>query len=103
MSGIPRDILGRLKKALLKCGQFDSNNDLRSIFVDSRISSWKDFSPQFHNKDSRVQAIIDTFVDKYNSNQENVLVLFLHVLSDQMHEDDACKKSLIQFVTGHAI
>jgi hypothetical protein len=42
MSGMPSELLSRLQATLLRCGPFDSDSALRAVFVDARITPWRD-------------------------------------------------------------
>ncbi len=41
MKGLPGDLYGRLQAALLRCGPFDSDRELRPLFVDARLSAFE--------------------------------------------------------------
>lgn len=99
MSGIPSDLNNRLLVILLDCGPFASDNELRAIFVDARINPWRNRTLEANNPTSRVQVLIDTLHNQYNSSGQNVLALFLYVLSEQRHPEDACHQRLVRLAT----
>ncbi len=96
--GIPAYIEDRLRRALLKCGPFDSHRELQAFFVDSRIARWRHSLPQAADQVSRVNQVISFLLDKDDDGHElageNALVLFLRVLSDRATPGDACHREL---------
>jgi hypothetical protein len=92
--GISPAICRRLRITLLACDQFNSNRELRAIFVDKRISSWRDNLPGAGNPHSRVITTISYLYDKYNSKEENALVLFLRALRAYVSPDDHLHKRI---------
>ncbi len=77
MSGISSNLLNRLQTTLLTCGPFASDRELKTGFIDARISPWRDSLPQADNSASRVQAVVNFLHDRYNTRSENVRVLLL--------------------------
>ena len=92
--GISPQLYGRLQTTLLRCGPFRSDNALAPLFVDSRISQWRDLLPSRDNPVERVQAVIEKLSERNNAQGENALVLLLCVLRDQTSADDACYAQL---------
>ena len=92
--GLSNETLKQLRKVLIKCGPFNNDDELRSIFVDNRINPWRLFSPQTNNQQQRVDFLIEFLIDKNHKSLGNALVLFLAVLKDTIHEDDSCWGSL---------
>ncbi|MBN1875768.1 MAG: SIR2 family protein [Anaerolineae bacterium] len=88
--GIPDPLYQTLQATLLRCGPFRSDNGLPPLFVDSRISQWRDILPSRDTPAGRVQAVIDTLVMHANAEGKNALVLLLHVLRDHASRRDAC-------------
>ncbi len=88
--GIPPALYKRLNETLLRCGPFDSNMALRSVFSDQRIYAWQGKFPGADSPDARIKCIIDFLHSQYSASQENGLVLFLRVLSDLTDPGDAC-------------
>lgn len=88
--GISSQLYGRLQTTLLRCGPFRSDNALSPLFVDSRISQWRDLLPSRDNAAERVQAVIEKLSERNTAQGENALVLLLEVLRDQTSPDDAC-------------
>jgi hypothetical protein len=85
--GISPILLNKLKITLLNCGPFYSNEELRRLFTDSRISAWSSSLPDANSPKRRVEAVIDYLRTKHNQSGENALVLFLRVLSDDTTGD----------------
>ncbi len=94
MNGIPGDLYERLQAALLRCGPFDSDRALRSLFVDARLSAWRDLLPEASSRVERARAIIDALSERANSAGENALVLLLRVLAENTPPGDACRGQL---------
>ena len=95
MDGIPGDLYGRVQSALLRCGPFDSDLTLRSLFVDARLSAWRDFLPEVSNRAGRAQAVIGALSRRANPAGENALVLLLRVLAENTPAGDACHDQLM--------
>ena len=79
---IPNQLYQRLQSTLLRCGPFEINSSLRPLFVDSRISQWRNNLPSANSASKRVKAIIDEMLKHTNTKGENALVLLLHVVRD---------------------
>lgn len=88
MSGIPSELVVPLRNALEKCEQFYSDRNLFDLFVDDRISLWKNSLRQTDTLTSRVDATIYFLHDKYRQDGSNALVLMLHVLIDRFSGED---------------
>ena len=99
-SGISAQLHKQIQGTLLACGPFASQAALSVIFVDSRISAWQSGLPEANSAASRVTGIIDFLLDRYNTEGENTLVLFLQVLSDQLDERDSCHHQLLQLANA---
>ena len=91
---LPPQIYNRLQSTLLKCGPFDSEVELRAMFVDARISPWRDSFPEMRNRVSRVNVLIDELLHRYATTGENALLLFLQVLTERASAGDACHSDL---------
>jgi len=96
MSGIPPQTLNRLRHTLSMCRSFQSDRELQVVFIDSRISIWRDHIPYADSMDMRILQTIDFLLRQYNDRGENALVLFLQVLSDRQHYGDALHRELIE-------
>lgn len=90
MSGISDNLLRRLRDTLSRCGPFNSNEELRTAFIDSRIELWEKNLPQAASKKTRIDLTIKYLSEKSNSKKENGLVLFLQTLADQIPHNDSC-------------
>ncbi|MBN2006241.1 MAG: metallophosphoesterase [Anaerolineae bacterium] len=91
---IPPELYRDLQAALLRCGPFQSDSTLRPLFVDSRISAWRDDLPSADSASKRVQAVIDYLLPKFNDSGDNALVLLILVIRDQTPRGDACRGRL---------
>lgn len=93
---IPSNLRQRLRETLWQCGPFDSNKELLNEFVDERLAPWRNQVPDnTSNRGQRVDALIHALHDKDNANDENALILFLHVLADRTPPTNACYQKLI--------
>lgn len=88
------DIHKQLRQTLLRCGPFDHDRNLRVVFVDARLSLWREGLPEALSRAERVDAVIAYLLDQYNRDGENALILFLRVLSEQFWQADACHHQL---------
>ncbi|MBN1876740.1 MAG: NACHT domain-containing protein [Anaerolineae bacterium] len=93
-TSISPGLVSRLHRALLATGVFDSDGDMRAVFVDRRISRWRDEVPEGKNSASRVRKVISCLLPQASHAGENALVLLLHVLRDQMEPEDARYRTL---------
>ena len=98
-SGISTQLLKEIQDTLLACGPFASQAALATTFIDSRISVWRQTLPEANSAASRVTELIAFLVDRYNAEEENALILFLQVLSDQLDERDKCHHKLLQLAS----
>jgi len=93
--GIPPQLYRRLNDTLLQCGAFVDVRSLEAIFSDARLSPWRQSLPEARSKAQRVQVMIDFLYQKtHNTSGKNALVLFLDVLKDQVHIEDALHHTL---------
>ncbi len=92
--GILPQLYQRLQTMLLGSNSFRSDSALSPLFVDSRISQWRDMLPSRDSPAERVQAVIEKLWGRYNDRGENALVLLLYVLRDQTPPGDADHKQL---------
>jgi hypothetical protein len=95
MINISPNLYKRLRKILLNCGPFANSSELKAIFIDSRVSCWRDNLPDAVDSANRVNIVIDFLLRQFNANEENGLVLLLRVLSDQKGVADVCHQQLI--------
>ncbi len=94
---IPSELEQRLRKALLRCGPFDSDRSLRAIFVDERIAAWREDIPDnTPNRDKRVAAFIESLFDQSDDAGNNALALTLRILADRTPLEDSCHHELAE-------
>lgn len=86
---IPPELLEPLTNAFIRCGRFDSDQALKSIFVDSRINDWKLELPQADNMAKRIDLAIEFLWDRANPEYENALILLVEVLRNRTPSGDA--------------
>jgi hypothetical protein len=95
MDGIPGDLYRYVQTALLRCGPFDSDRALRPLFVDARLSAWRDLLPEAGSRAERARAVIDALSERANPAGENALALLLRVLAENTPPGDACRGQLV--------
>ncbi len=96
--GIPGILLNRLRTALIRSEKFESNRSLKALFVDGRIITWRSGLRQPDSTEDRVMQVIDYLHQRFNSRGENALVLFLHVLKEQLPPEDAGYRELDELI-----
>lgn len=98
--GISPNLLEQLRRVLLECGPIDEDSTLRAIFVDKRLSPWKDRLPEANDRTKRVNSIINFLLNEYNEAKNNALVLLLQVLSEGLEPEDNCHHRLAILATA---
>lgn len=96
--GIPPSLYNDLRSALLHCGPFGTDAQLRAIFNDGRIAPWRNDLSKSDNATERVEAVIDLLYNKYNNDEENALVALLYTLIDRVQPGDACRDHLAELI-----
>ena len=94
MPAIPYELIQRLYETLLRCGPFDSDRTLRPLFVDARLSAWRDLLPEASSRGERARAIVDALSRRENPDGDNALALLLRVLAENTPSGDACRGQL---------
>lgn len=79
----------QVRQYLMNSPYLDGNDSLRRLFIDTRISMWRNNLPEAGSRASRANAVIAAF-DKMN-NGYNVLALILQVIVDNTPHGDAAK------------
>lgn len=88
--GLHPDTLRNLRQILANCGPFHQEDALRHVFLDTRITAWRDSIPESNRVDVRINTVIEHLLLRYNAQGENVLVLFILALRDRTDIQDAC-------------
>lgn len=95
MTTISPSLNQQLYRVLLRCGPFDSNANFKAIFVDARISEWRNLLPDATpSRQARVEAVVNALGERFNTDGKNALVLLLHVLRDRTSSYDSCHSQL---------
>ncbi len=79
-------ILSRLHKALAACPMFQNNALLLTVFNDSRLAQYKGHVPQTDEISSRIGLLVDKLMEKWDTRDQNGLVLFLCVLGERTQD-----------------
>ena len=96
--GIPPDILNKLREVLSRCPEFETDKQLSAVFIDARIAGWRYGLPEAPSLQARVNAVSDYLFRLYNTKGENVLILFLSVLSDLRTSSDQLYLQLCELI-----
>lgn len=91
---MPPFLHNKVREALIECGPFGSNEELRAIFADPRIAQWRNSLPEGSSRSLRVNFLIQFLLDAWNTNGENALVLFLIAASERYEPIAPCRKRL---------
>lgn len=98
MSGLPSDLLNKLRPVLARHPAFESDGALQALFVDSRIAHWKNDLQTANNPQSRIDLFISDFDGKQNERGENALWLCLQVLAEKIHPQDGARAELERLI-----
>ncbi|WP_373529364.1 serine protease [Nostoc sp.] len=96
---INSELYQRLKKALLRCEQFDNTQQLRSFFESNeRLEPWQDSLPSYTTSRSGfVEAVIGFLIKNYRGNpKENVLVILVKLLAKNINIADSRHQTLAE-------
>lgn len=88
--GIAPELLVRVRDQLILCGPFASEGALKAVFIDNRISPWRNDIPEGDSVKERVEMVMAFLFNQTHSAGQNGLVLFLRVLSERHKPGDAC-------------
>ena len=90
---IPPDLSHRLYTTLLNCSPCDTDQHLRTLFVDARLAPWRAKIPEAETMDRRVRNLIAALYPATHR-QDNGLVLLLRVLQEQHAPQTECHQRL---------
>lgn len=85
-----------LRQILIECGPFESNRQLWSIFVDSRLAPWSASIPETNSVSERVDLLINYLIYRQNTAGQSALLLFLQVLAERTYPQDSCHVRLMR-------
>lgn len=87
-----------LRALLLNCGPFDTDAELKALFVDPRLQAWRNIVPDAaDNRSARVSLLLDRLHRRTHSETgQNALILLLNAVADQIPPDDLCHDQLRQ-------
>jgi hypothetical protein len=86
----PSHLMAPLRQALLDCGPFSEDRQLKAVFRHPSLGPWRDQLPQADSVQDRVDLTIDFLLERNTSDGENVLIVFLRVLGERINPSDAC-------------
>ena len=94
MPGLPSELGKELRSALLECGPFESNAELRRVFADDRLYPWRHQVPEAASRQGRVEAVLAFLPDKYHERSGNALLALLEVSQARLDPEDSCYQQL---------
>ncbi len=92
----PSDSAIPLREALLDCGPFDTDRQLRAVFAYPPLRLWRDRLPGADNRQDRVDFTIEFLLGKHTSDEKNGLILFLRALVERTDPGNACHPRLAE-------
>jgi hypothetical protein len=87
---ISGETFNSLRRTLLQCGPFETNQKLRSLFAHPQLQPWQVGLPQTESVADRVDALIDYLATARRSSGEYVLPALLRVLKDRTDPQTHC-------------
>lgn len=94
MPGLSPDLSRRLRETLSRCAPFDSDRSLRTVFVDARLTPWRDSVPEADSRAARVGLLIAALLERRDIQGNPALALFVEVLAESAAPGDACHGEL---------
>jgi hypothetical protein len=94
MSRLSLELYNRCRATLLKCGEFDRDASLRTVFITDDLYSFRDRLPSADNKAARVDAVLDYLLEQQISGGLSSLPAFLYALRDRYQPGDALRDEL---------
>ena len=94
MIGLSPKLHRRCRAALLKCGEFDSDESLRAVFVPDDLSPFRHAVPEATRKVDRVDGSLAYLLGKRLRDGRALLPVFLDTLSGKYPEGDALRDEL---------
>lgn len=91
--GIPQGLFAELKSILLRCVPA-SYIELAVLFVIDPLSTWPIPFSENDSKNTRVESILSSLLNQYDTKDRNALVSFLRILSDNTNAQDKCHLEL---------
>lgn len=91
---LPSNLYQQIRRAFIASGQFETDNQVKNLFVDARLSPWRNRLPLSGNLDERVDSVIRLLDQKFNSRGEPGLISLIMVLLDRVHPEDICHSQL---------
>lgn len=100
------ELYQRLRETLLRCGPFNDEHQLQAMFLDARLSPWRDHLSRANTTAGTVDGVILLLIEKSHAQYErDALALFLEVLAERIDPDDKCRQQveeLLQFLERSA-
>lgn len=101
-SGISPQLYQQLRQVLLNCDLFTTDKELIAMFVDARLTPWRNRLPTANNPTERVEGVITLLYNQHDQIGQNALVLLLQVLSERVDSGDACHQHLVDLANKAA-
>lgn len=94
MTGLSPELYQRCRTTLLQCGEFDSDESLRAVFVTAELSPFRNAVPEGMRKANRVDGCLAYLLSKRLRDGRVLLPIFLETLSGKYQEGDALREEL---------
>lgn len=88
MLKISKDIHKNLRKILIDADELSTQSRLRSVFIDSRLSSFKSGIPEASSVAERADLLIDFLISRRLSDGKSLVIEFLEVLKSKVDSND---------------
>lgn len=94
MTDISSTMYSRLRKTLMDCGPFENNERLKAAFAHPKLKPWRNSVPEASSRSGRVDLAIYRLLERYNTANQNAMVLFLQVSCEIEDPDTKCHQRL---------
>ena len=89
-------LLNRIKSTLLRCDEFESDERLKTVFIDKRMRNWRDKLSVTASRMERVEAVIALLFDKYSCRTKiNALYIFARMLGELYNFGDSLSHDIL--------
>lgn len=90
MLNIPSNTFSSLRRILLQCGPFESNQQLRAVFAHPLLQPWQAGLPQTESVVERVDLLINYLMNARRNTGEYILPIFLWISAERIDPQITC-------------
>lgn len=94
MQNIPSNIFSSLRRILLQCGPFETNQQLRAVFAHPLLQPWQVGLPQTESVADRVDLLINYLMNAKRNTGEYILPIFLWISAERIDPQNTCHRLL---------